>query len=176
MVAQTTDVVSPVGVSVAHTPAPCQPAPLRFATSAAAATFRHTFRVTGPGLYEVESRTRPGHTHVYDAVDDRCGCEATRSCWHRDLYLALTSDLDQADALIAAAIIEPVIEIEVVDPVLLAAATSGADSSAGEPAPCIYENRLEMIPRCTRPANPFYAESYCAIHGLWVGARRKAAS
>ncbi len=173
MVAHTTDVVSPVGVSVAHTLTSCQPAPLRFATSAAAATFRRTFRATGPGLYEVESRTRPGRTHVYDAVDDLCGCESTRSCWHRDLYLALTSDLDQADALIAASVVEPVIGI--VDPVLLAAATSGTDH-ADEPASCIYENRLEMIPRCTRPANPFYAESYCAIHGLWVGARRKAAS
>jgi len=176
MVAQTTDVVSPVDVSVAHTRTPRQPTPtpLRFATSAAAATFRHTFRVTGPGLYEVESRTRPGRTHVYDAVDDRCGCEATRSCWHRDLYLALTSDLDQADALITASVVEP--GAEIVDPVLLAAATPTTDSSAGEPMPCIYENRLEMIPRCIRPANPFYAESYCAIHGLWVGARRKAAS
>jgi len=177
MVAHTTDVVSPVGVSVAHTRAPCQPAPtpLRFADPAAAATFRRTFHATGPGLYEVTSRTRPGRTHIYDAVDDRCGCEATRSCWHRDLYLALTLDLDQADALIAASVIEPVAEIEVVDPVLFAAATPEADS-AEEPAPCIYENRLEMIPRCTRPAHPFYAESYCAIHGLWVGARRKAAS
>ncbi len=175
MVAHTTDVVSPVGVSVAHTLAPCQPTLLRFADPAAAATFRRTFRVTGPGLYEVESRTRPGRTHVYDAVDDRCDCKATRSCWHRDLYLALTSDLDQANALIAASVVEPVAEIEVVDPVLLAAATSSTDH-ADEPASCIYENRLEMIPRCTRPANPFYAESYCAIHGLWVGARRKVAS
>jgi len=163
MVAHTTDVVSPVDVSVAHTRAPCQPAPtpLRFADPAAAATFRRTFHATGPGLYEVTSRTRPGRTHIYDAVDDRCGCEATRSCWHRDLYLALTLDLDQADALIAASVIEPVAEIEVVDPVLFAAATPEADS-AEEPAPCGWK---DLGGRCHSAANGTFGQGvYCLPH------------
>lgn len=162
MVAQTTDVVSPVRVSVAHTPTLRQHTVLRFADPAAAATFRRTFHATGPGLYEVTSRTRPGRTHIYDAVDDRCNCEATRSCWHRDLYLALTSDLDQADAFIAAAIIEPVAEIEVVDPVLLAAAISGADRSAGELAPCGWK---DLDGRCRDHANGTFGQGvYCLPH------------
>jgi len=163
MVAHTTDVVSPVDVSVAHTRAPCQPAPtpLRFADPAAAATFRRTFHATGPGLYEVTSRTRPGRTHIYDAVDDRCGCEATRSCWHRDLYLALTLDLDQADALIAASVVEPVAEIEVVDSVLFAAATPEADS-AEEPAPCGWK---DLGGRCHSAANGTFGQGvYCLPH------------
>jgi len=162
MVIHTTDVVSPVGVSVAHTPTLRQPTLLRFATSAAAATFRRTFHATGPGLYEVTSRTRPGRTHVYDAVDDRCNCEATRSCWHRDLYLALTSDLNQADALITASVVEPVIEIEVVDPVLLAAATSGTASSAGGPTPCAWK---DVDGRCRDHANGTFGQGvYCLPH------------
>jgi len=161
MVAHTTDAVSPVGVSVAHTPTLRQHTLLRFPTPAAAATFRRTFRATGPGLYKVESRTRPGRAHIYDAVDDRCSCEATRSCWHRDLYLALTSDLDQADALIAAAVVEPV--TEVVDPVLLAAATPSTDHT-DEPTPCAWK---DVDGRCQDHANGTFGQGVYSLSCAW---------
>jgi len=166
--------------SVRATLSPCQPRPCVTPSLGAVATFDRTFRPIGPGLYEIKSRTRPDRTHVYDAVEDRCSCEARRSCWHRAVYLALTSDMDRATALVAGSI-QPPIE-SAIDPVPLAAATGDSatgDSATGDrqdPPHCIYENRLEMIARCTRPAHPFYAESYCATHALWVGARRNAVS
>jgi len=195
MVAQTTDVVSPVRVSVAHTLTLRQPAPRKPRTIRPALPMWEPLVLPAAdgeaGAYDVVSETQPGVT--YRVRPDRaypgrlgvlaCECpswindredlspdDLRRNCKHT---LAVAAYLRERQLPFSLAV-EPVAAI--VDPVLVAAATSGADSSAGELTPCIYENRLEMIPRCTRPAHPFYAESYCAIHGLWVGARRKAAS
>ncbi len=49
-----------------------------------------TIRRTGPYTFEIDSRTRPGHTHKIDALRLECSCEAGKEgmrCWA--LVLAL---------------------------------------------------------------------------------------
>ncbi len=49
-----------------------------------------TIRRTGPYTFEIDSRTRPGHTHTIDALRLECSCEAGKEgmrCWA--LVLAL---------------------------------------------------------------------------------------
>jgi len=53
--------------------------------------FSSLFTPAGPGVYKIPSRSRSGREHTYDAVDDRCGCEAGqfgRVCWAKRLYHA----------------------------------------------------------------------------------------
>jgi len=43
-----------------------------------------TIRRTGPYTFEIDSRTRPGHTHKIDALRLQCSCEAGKEgmrCW-----------------------------------------------------------------------------------------------
>jgi len=43
-----------------------------------------TIRQTGPYTFEIDSRTRPGHTHKIDALHLTCSCEAGKEgmrCW-----------------------------------------------------------------------------------------------
>jgi len=57
--------------------------------SARAATIRRTGKYT----FEVDSRTRPGHTHKIDALRLTCSCEAGKEgmrCWA--LVLALMTE------------------------------------------------------------------------------------
>jgi len=49
-----------------------------------------TIHRTGPYTFEIDSRTRPGHTHKIDALRLECSCEAGKEgmrCWA--LVLAL---------------------------------------------------------------------------------------
>jgi len=55
-------------------------------TSARAATIRRT----GTYTFEIDSRTRPGHTHTIDALRLKCSCEAGQKgmrCWALALAL-----------------------------------------------------------------------------------------
>jgi len=55
-------------------------------TSARAATIRRT----GTYTFEIDSRTRPGHTHTIDALRLQCSCEAGQKgmrCWALALAL-----------------------------------------------------------------------------------------
>jgi len=52
-----------------------------------------TIRRTGPYTFEIDSRTRPGHTHTIDALRLTCSCEAGQQgmrCWA--LALALMTE------------------------------------------------------------------------------------
>jgi len=52
-----------------------------------------TIRRTGPYTFEINSRTRPGHTHTIDALRLTCSCEAGQKgmrCWA--LALALMTE------------------------------------------------------------------------------------
>jgi len=52
-----------------------------------------TIRRTGPYTFEIDSRTRPGHTHKIDALRLECSCEAGQKgmrCWA--LALALMTE------------------------------------------------------------------------------------
>jgi len=54
-------------------------------------TFSSLFTSAGPGVYKIPSRSRSGREHIYDAVEDRCNCEAGqfgRVCWAKRLYHA----------------------------------------------------------------------------------------
>lgn len=54
-------------------------------------TFSSLFTPAGPGIYKIPSRSRSGREHIYDAVEDRCNCEAGqfgRTCWAKRLYHA----------------------------------------------------------------------------------------
>ena len=58
-------------------------------TSARAAIIRRT----GSYTFEIDSRTRPGHTHMIDALRLQCSCEAGQKgmrCWA--LALALMTE------------------------------------------------------------------------------------
>ncbi len=58
-------------------------------TTARAATIRRTGKYT----FEIDSRTRPGHTHMIDALRLTCNCEAGKEgmrCWA--LVLALMTE------------------------------------------------------------------------------------
>jgi len=58
-------------------------------TTARAATIRRTGKYT----FEIDSRTRPGHTHTIDALRLTCSCEAGQKgmrCWA--LALALMAE------------------------------------------------------------------------------------
>ncbi len=49
-----------------------------------------TIRRTGPYTFEIDSRTRPGHTHTIDALRLECSCEAGQKgmrCWALALAL-----------------------------------------------------------------------------------------
>ena len=49
-----------------------------------------TIRRTGPYTFEIDSRTRPGHTHMIDALRLQCSCEAGQQgmrCWALALAL-----------------------------------------------------------------------------------------
>jgi len=160
MVAHTTDVVSPVGVSVAHTLAPCQPI-RQLRTARALPRAECYLGATGPGRH-VYLSSRGEAAYLVTCGENglyACDCPGYRNhgrCWH----VAHAADQDQADALIAASVVEPV--IEVVDPVLLAAATSGTDSSAGEPAPCGWK---DLDGRCHSAANGTFGQGvYCLPH------------
>ncbi len=52
-----------------------------------------TIRRTGTYTFEIDSRTRPGHTHTIDALRLTCSCEAGKEgmrCWA--LVLALMTE------------------------------------------------------------------------------------
>jgi len=52
-----------------------------------------TIRRTGTYTFEIDSRTRPGHTHTIDALRLQCSCEAGQKgmrCWA--LALALMTE------------------------------------------------------------------------------------
>ena len=49
-----------------------------------------TIRRTGTYTFEIDSRTRPGHTHTIDALRLQCSCEAGQQgmrCWALALAL-----------------------------------------------------------------------------------------
>ncbi len=51
-----------------------------------------TIRRTGAYTFEIDSRTRPGHTHTIDALRLRCSCEAGQKgmrCWALALALMI---------------------------------------------------------------------------------------
>jgi len=51
-----------------------------------------TIRRTGPYTFEIDSRTRPGHTHQIDALHLTCSCEAGKEgmrCWALALALMI---------------------------------------------------------------------------------------
>ncbi len=51
-----------------------------------------TIRRTGPYTFEIDSRTRPGHTHKIDALRLHCSCEAGQEgmrCWALALALMI---------------------------------------------------------------------------------------
>jgi len=51
-----------------------------------------TIRRTGPYTFEIDSRTRPGHTHKIDALRLECSCEAGKEgmrCWALALALMI---------------------------------------------------------------------------------------
>ncbi len=51
-----------------------------------------TIRRTGPYTFEIDSRTRPGHTHTIDALRLHCSCEAGQKgmrCWALALALMI---------------------------------------------------------------------------------------
>jgi len=149
--------------SVRATLSPCQPRPCVTPSLGAVVTFDQTFRPVGPGLYEIKSRTRPDCTHVYDAVEDRCSCEARQSCWHRDAYLTLTSDMDRATALVAGSI-QPPIE-SAIDPMLRTAAmddSANAADGAQDPPHCARKN---LDGQCRRAPDPLYGQGiFCIGH------------
>ncbi len=181
MVAQTTDVVSPVGVSVAHTLAPCQPAPRKPRTIRPALPMWEPLVLPAAdgeaGAYDVVSETQPGVTYrvgpdrAYPGRPGVLACECRswindredlspddlrRNCKHT---LAVAAYLRERQLPVSLAV-EPV--AEVVDPVLLAAATSGTDSSAGQPAPCAWK---DVDGRCHSAANGTFGQGvYCLPH------------
>ena len=123
-------------------------------------------KLTPTQVLEVRRAFARGATRLqlaatYDLTPDSIGRIVTRKTY-RDVVddVAHAADLDQANALIAASVIEPVAEI--VDPVLLAAATSGTDSSAGQPAPCAWK---DVDGRCQDHANGTFGQGvYCLSH------------
>jgi len=51
-----------------------------------------TIRRTGPYTFEIDSRTRPGHTHTINALRLECSCEAGQKgmrCWALALALMI---------------------------------------------------------------------------------------
>ncbi len=51
-----------------------------------------TIRRTGAYTFEIDSRTRPGHTHTIDALRLQCSCEAGQKgmrCWALALALMI---------------------------------------------------------------------------------------
>ncbi len=51
-----------------------------------------TIRRTGAYTFEIDSRTRPGHTHTIDALRLHCSCEAGQKgmrCWALALALMI---------------------------------------------------------------------------------------